>query len=170
MSREAARAPHTAAAARCSSFQRSGERDGGDLEDTHSSREDSETKTRKDKEDSKSSSGCLTMDGYGRTEDELFSSCLVNLTWETCYEQVGCHCPPLSSHPIASNQPETPGLTSSTSPKSGGGGDKFWSEAKSRCNSWKFILWMRCVFSFKIRGEVRGSAGLMNPETSLHYR
>ncbi|XP_039465423.1 peroxisome proliferator-activated receptor gamma coactivator 1-alpha isoform X4 [Oreochromis aureus] len=27
------------------------------------------------------------MDGYGRTEDELFSSCLVNLTWETCYEQ-----------------------------------------------------------------------------------
>lgn len=29
------------------------------------------------------------MDGYGRTEDELFSSCLVNLTWETCYEQVG---------------------------------------------------------------------------------
>ncbi|XP_023201977.1 peroxisome proliferator-activated receptor gamma coactivator 1-alpha isoform X7 [Xiphophorus maculatus] len=27
------------------------------------------------------------MDGYGRTEDELFSSCLLNLTWETCYEQ-----------------------------------------------------------------------------------
>ncbi|XP_040037704.2 peroxisome proliferator-activated receptor gamma coactivator 1-alpha isoform X1 [Gasterosteus aculeatus] len=27
------------------------------------------------------------MDGYGRTEDELFSSCLLNLTWENCYEQ-----------------------------------------------------------------------------------
>ncbi|XP_078792551.1 peroxisome proliferator-activated receptor gamma coactivator 1-alpha isoform X5 [Oryzias latipes] len=27
------------------------------------------------------------MDGYGRTEDELFSSRLLNLTWETCYEQ-----------------------------------------------------------------------------------
>lgn len=29
------------------------------------------------------------MDGYARTEDELFSSCLLNLTWENCYEQVG---------------------------------------------------------------------------------
>lgn len=29
------------------------------------------------------------MDGYGRSEDELFSSCLLNLTWESCYEQVG---------------------------------------------------------------------------------
>ncbi|GLD53679.1 peroxisome proliferator-activated receptor gamma coactivator 1-alpha isoform X1 [Lates japonicus] len=28
------------------------------------------------------------MDGYARTEDELFSSCLLNLTWENCYEQV----------------------------------------------------------------------------------
>ncbi|XP_044039544.1 peroxisome proliferator-activated receptor gamma coactivator 1-alpha isoform X9 [Siniperca chuatsi] len=27
------------------------------------------------------------MDGYARTEDELFSSCLLNLTWENCYEQ-----------------------------------------------------------------------------------
>ncbi|XP_038130284.1 peroxisome proliferator-activated receptor gamma coactivator 1-alpha isoform X8 [Cyprinodon tularosa] len=28
------------------------------------------------------------MDGYSRTEEELFSSsCLLNLTWETCYEQ-----------------------------------------------------------------------------------
>ncbi|KAM3857853.1 peroxisome proliferator-activated receptor gamma coactivator 1-alpha [Diretmus argenteus] len=29
------------------------------------------------------------MDGYARTEDELFSSssCLLNLTWESCYEQ-----------------------------------------------------------------------------------
>ncbi|KAM7377405.1 hypothetical protein PAMA_013948 [Pampus argenteus] len=27
------------------------------------------------------------MDGYTRTEDELFSSCLLNLTWENCYEQ-----------------------------------------------------------------------------------
>ncbi|XP_069026356.1 LOW QUALITY PROTEIN: peroxisome proliferator-activated receptor gamma coactivator 1-alpha [Embiotoca jacksoni] len=27
------------------------------------------------------------MDGYGRTEDELLSPCLINLTWETCYEQ-----------------------------------------------------------------------------------
>lgn len=31
------------------------------------------------------------MDGYARTEDELFSSCLLNLTWESCYEQVGSH-------------------------------------------------------------------------------
>ena len=30
------------------------------------------------------------MEGYSRTEDELFSSaCLLNLTWESCYEQVG---------------------------------------------------------------------------------
>lgn len=29
------------------------------------------------------------MDGYARTEDELFSACLLNLTWENCYEQVG---------------------------------------------------------------------------------
>ncbi|CAB1455950.1 unnamed protein product [Pleuronectes platessa] len=27
------------------------------------------------------------MDGYARTEDELFSACLLNLTWESCYEQ-----------------------------------------------------------------------------------
>ncbi|XP_073331350.1 peroxisome proliferator-activated receptor gamma coactivator 1-alpha isoform X2 [Pagrus major] len=27
------------------------------------------------------------MDGYARTEDELFSPCLLNLTWENCYEQ-----------------------------------------------------------------------------------
>ncbi|XP_031140831.1 peroxisome proliferator-activated receptor gamma coactivator 1-alpha isoform X8 [Sander lucioperca] len=27
------------------------------------------------------------MDGYALTEDELFSSCLLNLTWENCYEQ-----------------------------------------------------------------------------------
>ncbi|XP_058480715.1 peroxisome proliferator-activated receptor gamma coactivator 1-alpha isoform X2 [Solea solea] len=27
------------------------------------------------------------MDGCARTEDELFSSCLLNLTWENCYEQ-----------------------------------------------------------------------------------
>ncbi|XP_030287252.1 peroxisome proliferator-activated receptor gamma coactivator 1-alpha isoform X8 [Sparus aurata] len=27
------------------------------------------------------------MDGYARTEDELFSPCLLNLTWESCYEQ-----------------------------------------------------------------------------------
>ncbi|XP_056224530.1 peroxisome proliferator-activated receptor gamma coactivator 1-alpha isoform X7 [Seriola aureovittata] len=27
------------------------------------------------------------MDGYTRTDDELFSSCLLNLTWENCYEQ-----------------------------------------------------------------------------------
>ncbi|XP_034757246.1 peroxisome proliferator-activated receptor gamma coactivator 1-alpha isoform X7 [Etheostoma cragini] len=27
------------------------------------------------------------MDGYARTEDESFSSCLMNLTWENCYEQ-----------------------------------------------------------------------------------
>ncbi|XP_032400073.1 peroxisome proliferator-activated receptor gamma coactivator 1-alpha isoform X1 [Etheostoma spectabile] len=27
------------------------------------------------------------MDGYARTEDESFSSCLLNLTWENCYEQ-----------------------------------------------------------------------------------
>ncbi|XP_049423848.1 peroxisome proliferator-activated receptor gamma coactivator 1-alpha isoform X4 [Epinephelus fuscoguttatus] len=31
--------------------------------------------------------GARTMDGYARTEDELFSSCLLNLTWENCYEQ-----------------------------------------------------------------------------------
>ncbi|CAK6952769.1 peroxisome proliferator-activated receptor gamma coactivator 1-alpha isoform X10 [Scomber scombrus] len=31
--------------------------------------------------------GWHTMDGYARTEDELFSSCLLNLTWENCYEQ-----------------------------------------------------------------------------------
>lgn len=30
-----------------------------------------------------------TMDGYALTEDELFSSCLPNLTWENSYEQVG---------------------------------------------------------------------------------
>lgn len=30
------------------------------------------------------------MDGYSRAEDELISSaCLLNLTWESCYEQVG---------------------------------------------------------------------------------
>lgn len=35
------------------------------------------------------------MEGYSRAEDELISSaCLLNLTWESCYEQVGTRNPP----------------------------------------------------------------------------
>lgn len=34
------------------------------------------------------------MEGYSHAEDELISSaCLLNLTWESCYEQVGRRIP-----------------------------------------------------------------------------
>ncbi|KAF0029384.1 hypothetical protein F2P81_018489 [Scophthalmus maximus] len=45
------------------------------------------------------------MDGRARTDDEPFSSCLLNLTWESCYEQEGIVLIQLKLSPVTLLEP-----------------------------------------------------------------